>query len=226
MSYTTIYFDLDNTLLDFTLTEYKAIKQLLSLHKLPDDDETAKTYSAINQSFWEAFERGDIKKEEIFAGRFKKLLEVIGKDGEPERMAKDYFGFLAAGHDVIDGAFRVLEWLKAEGFKVYATTNGIAATQFRRVKESGLEPLFDGVFVSEEALHQKPEKEYFQYVMEHTEEKNVKNILIVGDSQSSDILGGINSGIDTCWYNPKGKKGKHFSKYEIASLEELTKILK
>ena len=65
--YTTIYFDLDNTLLDFTKTEYKAIKKLLSMHNLPDGDDVAKLYSVINQSFWEAFERGDIKKQEIFA---------------------------------------------------------------------------------------------------------------------------------------------------------------
>ena len=71
-------------------------------------------------------------------------------------------------------------------------------------------------------MHQKPEKEYFQYVMDNTPEKNASNILIIGDSQSSDILGGINAGIDTCWYNPKGKKGEHFSKYEIRTLEELT----
>ncbi|MBR4072483.1 MAG: YjjG family noncanonical pyrimidine nucleotidase [Clostridia bacterium] len=225
-NYTTLYFDLDNTLLDFTKSEYKAIKKLLLMHSLPDDDDIARLYSRINQSFWEAFERGDIKKEEIFAGRFKKLLEVLEKDGDPQAMAKDYFECLAAGHDVMDGAFLILNWLRDNNYKVYATTNGVAYTQYRRIRESGLEPLFDGIFVSEEAHHQKPEKEYFYYVMENTPEKDKSKILIIGDSQSSDILGGINSGIDTCWYNPKGEKGEHYSKFEIASLEELTKILK
>ena len=224
--YTTIYFDLDNTLLDFTKTEYKAIKKLLSMYNLPDGDDVAKLYSAINQSFWEAFERGDIKKQEIYAGRFRKLLEELNESKDPEAMATDYFECLAAGHDVMEGAVEILEWLRNNGYKIYATTNGVAQTQYRRIKESGLEPLFDGIFVSEEANHQKPEKEYFHYVMENSDEKDKSKILIVGDSQSSDILGGINSGIDTCWFNPKGQKSEYYSKFELKELEELTKILK
>ena len=132
---------------------------------------------------------------------------------------------LSEGYDVIDGAFEILKYLREKGYKIYATTNGVAFTQYKRVKNSGLEPLFDGVFVSEEAGHQKPEKEYFDYVTEHTDEKDRDKILVIGDSQSSDILGAVNSGIDSCWYNPKNAKTTHFSQYEISSLEELKKIL-
>lgn len=223
--YTTIYFDLDNTLLDFTQSEYKAITRLLSMYSLPSDDKTAKTYSAINQTFWEAFERGDIKKQDIFAGRFKKLLSVLGEDRDAEAMAKDYFFYLSEGYDVIEGAFQILKLLRERGYKIYATTNGVAVTQYKRVKNSGLEPFFDGVFVSEEAGYQKPQKEYFDFVIDRTEEKCRENILIIGDSQSSDILGGINAGIDTCWYNPHKATALYFSKYEISSLDELKKIL-
>lgn len=223
--YTTLYFDLDNTLLDFSKSEYKAIKKLLNMYSLPDSDEVAFAYSKINQTFWEAFERGDIKKEEIYAGRFEKLLEYLDESRDAEAMAKDYFNCLSAGHDIVDGAEDILKHLKAKGYNIYATTNGVAHTQYKRVKESGLEYLFDGVFVSETTGHQKPEKEYFEYVISHTPEKDKSKILIIGDSQSSDILGGINAGIDTCWYNPKSHKATHFSKYEIRTLSELEKIL-
>ena len=224
-NYTTIYFDLDNTLLDFNKTEYKAIIKLLNKHSLPATDEVAHSYSKINQSFWEAFERGDIKKEEIFEGRFKKLLEYLNEQRDTAIMAEDYFEFLAEGHDVVDGAFEILWYLKERGYKLCATTNGVAKTQYKRIKESGLEKYFDGIFVSENAGHQKPEREYFDYVLENSEEKNRDNILIIGDSQSSDILGGINSGIDTCFYNPKHKKAEYPSAFEISSLLELKEIL-
>lgn len=223
--YTTIYFDLDNTLLDFTKSEYKAIRKLLVMYGLKSDDETAKIYSEINKSFWEAFERGEIKKEEIFSGRFKKLLSVLDEERDSVAMGKDYFSLLSEGYDVVDGAFEILKFLRENGYKIYATTNGVAMTQYKRVKNSGLEPLFDGVFVSEEAGHQKPEKEYFDYVMANTDEKNRENILVIGDSQSSDILGAQNAGLDSCWYNPKDAKSTYFSNYQISSLSELQKIL-
>lgn len=223
--YTTLYFDLDNTLLDFTKSEHTAIKKLLCMYNLPSDDETAKIYSEINRSFWEAFERGDIKKEEIFAGRFKKLLSVLCEERDSEAMGKDYFGLLSEGYDVVDGTFEILKFLKDCGYKIYATTNGVSFTQYKRVKNSGLEPYFNGIFVSEEAGHQKPEKEYFDYVINNSDEKIRENILVIGDSQSSDILGAKNAGIDACWYNPNGEKPKYFSKYQISSLLELKKIL-
>lgn len=223
--YSTIYFDLDNTLLDFTKSEHKAIKKLLDMYGLKSDDQTAKLYSEINRGFWEAFERGEIKKEEIFAGRFKKLLSVLGETRDSTAMSNDYFSLLSEGYDVVDGAFEILKFLRDNGYKVYATTNGVAFTQYKRVKNSGLKPFFDGVFVSEEAGHQKPEKEYFDYVMENSDEKNREKILVIGDSQSSDILGAKNAGIDSCWYNPVKAQPTYFSKYQISSLKELEKIL-
>ena len=223
--YTTIYFDLDNTLLDFTKSEHTAITSLLKLYNLPHDDETAKLYSEINASFWKAFELGEIKKEEIFSGRFVKLLESLGEERDPKAMGEDYFKLLSEGYDVIEGAFQVLEYWRDKGYKIYATTNGVAFTQYKRIKNSGLEPLFDGIFVSEEAGHQKPEKEYFDYVIDNTDEKCRDNILVIGDSQSSDILGALNAGLDSCWYNPNGGKNKHPSTYIIDNLFELKKIL-
>ena len=84
---------------------------------------------------------------------------------------------------------------------------------------------FNKIFVSEEAGHQKPEKEYFDYVISNIPEKDRTKMLIVGDSQSSDILAGINSDIDTCWYNPKGNKAKYSSKFVISTLLELKELL-
>ena len=223
--YSSIFFDLDNTLLDFHKAENRAIKKVLSKHGLPASEEIANIYSQINKSYWERFEKGEIEKSEIFEGRFKTLFKVIGCEGDTAAIQKDYFVFLSEGCDKVDGAIEILEYLKNNGYKIYATTNGVALTQFKRIKNSGLEPYFDKVFVSEDTGHQKPEKEYFDYVIANIPEKDKTRMLIIGDSQSSDILGGVNSGIDTCWFNINGSDPKYKSQYEISALSELKGIL-
>ncbi len=223
--YTTIYFDLDNTILDFTATEYNAIKQLLKLHNLPHSDDIIAKYSAINQSWWERFEKGEIEKSEIFAGRFKTFLEFYGLCGDPQKMADDYFGLLAAGHDVIENADVTVKTLKERGYTICITTNGVCKTQYRRIDECGLKEYFDYIFVSEDAGHQKPDVKYFEYAMSNSPEKDKSKIIVVGDSLSSDIKGGINFGVDTCWLNAKSKPSTLKPTYEIANIMQILDIL-
>jgi 2-haloacid dehalogenase len=225
MKYTSLFLDLDNTLLDFNKAEYYAAKKLFEKYGLPCDDEAIKTYSEINHSFWKRFESGEIKKDEIYENRFKAFCERFGKTADTAQMSKDYFINLSEGAYTVEGTFDVLDYLKAKDYKLYATTNGMSLTQYKRIEKSGLGPYFDKVFVSEDAGHQKPEKEYFEYVLKNIPEKDKSKILIVGDSQSSDILGGINIGIDTCWFNPEKIVGKYIPNYEIRNLFELKELL-
>ena len=192
---------------------------------MPVSDEIIAKYSAINQTWWERFEKGEIEKSQIFEGRFKTFLEFYGFKASSEKMSADYFGLLASGHDVIDGAEAVLKYVKNNGYTVCITTNGISKTQYRRIAESGLKRYFDYVFVSEQAGHQKPEKEYFDYVMANSPEKDKSKIIVIGDSQSSDILGGINFGVDTCWLNPKGQEAVNIPTYEIENILQIKNIL-
>lgn len=217
--------DIDNTLLDFYKAESVAVKKVLKNNELPFDDKTVKLYSDINKSYWERFERGEIPKNTIFAGRFETLLKTLKVSGNPQKIADEYCGYLAEGYFKIDGADKILDYLKSRGYKLYATTNGFTFTQFRRIKYSGLEPYFDMIFVSEETGYQKPEKGYFEYVISKIPENDKSKMLIIGDSQSSDILGGINIGIDTCWFNNLKLEPKYHSKYEITDLTELKNIL-
>ncbi len=225
MIYSSLFLDLDGTLLDFLKAESKAAAKVLNKHGLPSDDDTVKLYSKINQSYWERFERGEISKGDIFEGRFKTLAEKLGVTANTKAISEDYFLLLSEGHYTIEGAFELLDYLKKKGYKLYATTNGVALTQFKRIKKSGIDIYFDKVFVSEEVGFQKPDKRYFEYVINHIPEKNKHRMLIIGDSQSSDILGGINSEIDTCWYNPTNLPAKYKCKYEVSSLKEIQNIL-
>lgn len=224
-TYTSLFLDLDNTLFDFNMAESVSIRKVLKKHNLPFDDFAVNTYSNINRTFWKKFEKGEIEKKEIFEGRFKALLNEFKLSGDTKEISIDYFTELSESYYTVEGTFDILNYLKSNEYKLYATTNGISLTQFKRIKGSGLDAYFDGVFVSEDAHHQKPEKEYFDYVINHIPEKNKSRILIIGDSQSSDILGGINSGIDTCWYNPNFLEPSYNSKFVIHSLKELKEIL-
>ncbi len=225
MKYTTLFLDLDNTLLDFSKAEAVSIRRVLSEHGLPFDDDAVEVYSKINRGWWERFENGEIPKEMIYEGRFISFCEHYGLTADTKTMAVKYTTYLGESNYTIDGVFEVLDYLKARGYYFCATTNGLCTTQYSRIKGSGLEPYFDGVFVSEDAGSQKPDTEYFDYVIDKIPEKDKSKMLVVGDSQSSDILGGINSGIDTCWYNPQKVKGKYMPTYEIKSLQQLKEIL-
>lgn len=223
--YTSLFLDLDNTLLDFNLAEKESIKKVLKKYSLPSDDFAVKTYSEINASFWERFERGEIEKSEIFEGRFKTLLNFFNAERDVCAISKDYTKNLSECCFKVEGTDEILDYLKEKGYFLYATTNGNSFTQYNRIEKSGLNYYFDKVFVSEDAGHQKPEIEYFDFVIQNIPEKDKSKMLIIGDSQSSDILGAINSKIDCCWFNPNKSIGKYKSDYEISSLLELKKIL-
>ncbi len=225
MKYTSLFLDLDNTLLDFNMAEKQAVKRVLADHGLPAGDETASLYSAINKSYWERFERGEIPKSAIFVGRFETLLEKLDRTGDAAAISETYCRYLSDGFFTVDGAFALLDYLKEKGYRLYATTNGLSSTQYKRIDGSGLRPYFDGIFVSEDAAAQKPQKEYFEYVIAHIPEKDRSHMLVLGDSQSSDILGGINAGIDTCWFNPTRQPARFAATYEIHDLADLKTIL-
>ena len=225
MEYTTLLLDLDNTLLDFSKSEEWAITKTLEEFGLPSDSETARLYSEINNSYWKRFEKGEIPKNAIFEGRFKTLLSVLKREGDTKLISEFYCKCLSNTYFKVEGADEVLTYLKNKGYKLYATTNGFAFTQKNRIEKSGLKKYFDAVFISEDLNAQTPEKEYFEACIRGIPEKNKSKILIVGDSQSSDILGGINVSIDTCWFKQSSETAKYHSKYTIENLKKLTEIL-
>ncbi len=222
--YTTLLMDVDDTLLDFGAAEAAAIRFLFSSRGYPVDDSLVAHYSRINKCFWRRFERGEIPKEAIFAGRFAKLFAERGIEADPQAFANGYMDALSRQHFLIPGALELCQKLRGQ-FALYIVTNGVATTQYRRIEESGLKPYFQGIFVSEEAGSQKPSRDYFRYVFDRIAEKDLNRVIIVGDSLSSDMRGGIDAGIDTCWYNPHGLTTDLPVTYTIERLEQLPALL-
>ncbi len=221
--YTTLLFDADNTLLDFFAAEARAIEITCNHFSIPFSLEVGKIYSQINDSFWKKFEKGEIKREEISIGRFAKFVETMNSDADPLALSEFYIEELSNGNMIIEGADKLCETLSKK-YDMYIVTNGHASVQKRRFGTSPLPKYFKKSFISEEIGFKKPQKEYFDIVFKELPEKDKSKICIIGDSMSSDILGGINAGIDTCFYNRFNSPKIYEPTYEVENFDEMLKI--
>ncbi|RDU35695.1 noncanonical pyrimidine nucleotidase, YjjG family [Neobacillus piezotolerans] len=224
--YKTLLFDVDDTLLDFAAAEKIALEMLLEGQKVKVTPEIKELYKKVNSGLWAAFEEGKLSRDEVLNSRFSHFFQEIGHEVDGALLEVSYRSYLDEGHDLLDGALELVTDLQGR-FDLYIVTNGVSRTQYRRLQDSGLLPLFKGIFISEETGYQKPMKEFFDFVFSRIPEISLEETLIIGDSLSSDIKGGNQAGIDTCWFNPlmKANRTGIAPTYEIHSLAELYRIL-
>ncbi len=223
-----ILWDIDGTLLNFLHAEYVSIKKCFEMFNLGEcTDEMIARYSVINRKYWERLERGEISKQEVLIGRFKEFFEkenisiecIVDFNREYQYALGDTICFN-------DNGFELIQELKGK-VKQYAVTNGTKVAQDRKLDKSGLRMLFDGIFISEEIGIEKPGKGFFDVVRKEIGDYEDDEILIVGDSLTSDMQGGNNAGIKCCWYNPKGQKNSRNLRidYEISNLQQVKNII-
>lgn len=201
--YSILLLDADDTLLDFRTAERHALERLFRLHGYEPTPERTALYSTLNRELWDRLERGEMEREEILRVRFPRLLDRLGWPGDGEEWEWQYREGLAQGHELVEGALEVCRML-SKSRRLYILTNGVAHTQCARLKASGLLPYLRRVFVSEEAGAQKPDRAFFRHVFQQIPDFRPDRALMVGDSLLSDMKGGHDAGVDTCWYNPKG----------------------
>ncbi len=204
MRYDVILFDADGTLFDFHRSEYEAIKETFESFGIKADDELIADYSRINDSLWKMLERGEIEKSVLLYRRFELVCEKYSFDADAKLMAKAYMEALSHKAYLIDGAEALCRDLFGK-VRMYIVTNGVDFIQKRRYAKSGIGQYFECAFISGEIGYEKPSVEYFEHVAKNIANFDKSRALIVGDSLTSDIKGGIGYGIDTCWYNPCGK---------------------
>lgn len=227
MSYTTLLFDADGTLFDYRRSSFGALRETLEYLGAPFSEEINETYQRINQSLWDELEQGKITREELRVRRFERFFLTQNIPVErADEADKFYMNVLGGGNYLLPGAEELIKSLFGK-YKIYIITNGTSSVQRKRFNGSAICDFLDDIFISDEIGIQKPMKGYFDYVTEHIPEKELRNMLIIGDSLTSDIQGGNNAGIDTCWFNPSGKDNNSEAKptYEIKKLTDLYEIL-
>ena len=221
--YTTLLFDADETLLDFPASERAALKGVLEHFSVPYTEELRATFSSINLALWKQLEKGLVTRDVIRLRRFEQFARAAKISADPKEMSALYVELLGQSCFVLEGAAELCKRL-SEKYELYIVTNGIGIVQQSRLAKSGLLPCFKGVFVSEEIGSQKPDKKFFDFIFEKIPEKNKEKVIIIGDSMTSDILGGINAGIDTCFFNPWGREEIYKPTYTVSSYHELESL--
>lgn len=226
--YTTVFWDLDQTLLDFDRSMEYALQAVFAQYGLKINEEMTARYSVINRSYWLRLESGELSKEQVTVGRFRTFFEELGiTHVSPEELNVDYQRELGSVFFFMEGAKELVALLKERGYRQYVVTNGVNATQANKMRLSGLDRIMDGVFVSELMGYPKPRKEFFDGCFAALSDVDRNKCILVGDSLTSDMRGAENAGIASCWFNPE-KQEKDVdvrTDYEIRLLEELISIL-
>lgn len=222
-----ILWDIDGTLLNFHMAEKAAIRSLFARFGLGTcTDEMLKRYSTINAGFWKKLEKGELTKPQILIGRFETFFREYGLDISCAPAFNEAYQ-PALGDTVCfnPGGLEAVKALKGK-VKQYAVTNGTLVAQRKKLAASGLDTLLDGVFISDVIGIEKPNIGFFQAVWKEIGNFSPDEVLIVGDSLTSDIKGGNNAGIKTCWFNPDRSPAPADLQidYDIQELGEVLKI--
>ena len=226
MSIKYLFLDLDDTILDFHKAERIAIARTFEHFGLEPTEAVLARYHEINRIHWERLERGEETRQQVLENRFADLFAEMGVDADPAAVAKGYENNLGIGHYYLPGAQEAVQSLHRK-YKLYLASNGTAVVRDSRLESAGLNPYFERVFISQRVGFDKPSKEFFEAAFAAIPNFDPEEAMMVGDSLTSDILGGIHAGIRTCWVNADHRPGNPAIKpdYEIASITELEALL-
>jgi putative hydrolase of the HAD superfamily len=221
-----IIFDADETLFDFSKSEKVALEKAMKDNDLEyDESYHLPLYKDINIKIWKEFEEGKITQKELKVDRFQRFLDRLGERRDAHLFADYFMSHLAEASYLFDGVVELIVELSKK-YRLVIVTNGLTRVQKHRVRESEIAHYFERIIISEEIGYKKPDPLIFVEGLKGLEPVDKSEMIIVGDSLTSDIPGGINFGIDTVWYNPSGKENTSGLKptYEISNLKQLKEI--
>lgn len=220
-----LFLDLDDTILDFHKAERIALANTIREFGVEPAEEVLHRYHLINKWHWEQLELGKLTRAEVLVNRFDVLFRELGMEVDAQACARAYEKNLSIGHYFLPGAEEAVDRLHKK-YRLFLASNGTASVQKGRMTSANLYRFFEKVFVSQEIGHNKPSKAYFDRCFAQIPGFDPKKAMIVGDSLSSDIQGGINAGIATVWVNPEHKEcGAIRPDYEIEALSQLEALL-
>ena len=221
-----LFLDLDDTILDFHKAERLAIAKTFRDFGIDPTDEVLHRYHLINKACWERLERNEWTREQVLVNRFGILFGEYGVDADPAACARAYEKNLSIGHYFLPGAEEAVDRLSKK-YRLFLASNGTASVQKGRMTSANLYRFFEKVFVSQELGANKPSEEFFSRAFAQIPDFDPKKAMMVGDSLTSDILGGIRAGMRTCWVNPghAAARADIPADYEIESLAQLEALL-
>ena len=221
-----LFLDLDDTILDFHKAERIALSKTLAGFGLEPTEEVLARYHVINRLHWERLERGELTRDQVLEGRFRVLFTELGHPVDAVAVTRCYERNLGIGHYFLPGAQEAVQRLH-EKYRLFLASNGTASVQHARLTSAGLYPYFEKVFISQDIGHNKPSKEYFDVCFSQIPGFDPEKAMMVGDSLTSDILGGIRAGIRICRVNPHHLPPRQDipADFEIENLSQLEGLL-
>lgn len=202
MSYTHLLFDMDDTILDFQKAQIQSFKSVLKSYGIQFNSEAYCIYEEINHDLWRKFDAGHVTKDYVQITRFDQFFKRIGYSIDGNEANEVYQSALSTQTFTVPYAEEVCAKL-SKSHKLFIVTNGVGKTQEKRFRSSSVFPYFSEIFISEKIGVSKPNEAFFLKVFSSINFNSPENILLIGDSLSSDIKGANNIGIDCCWFNPK-----------------------
>lgn len=227
-------FDLDQTLLDFHASEYKALMIVLRKHGLSFSEEIYRSFRACNNSLWLELEKGRITRTELFTKRFVDIIKRCGGDPaqfDPLAINDEFVRTMSVNGVLLDGALDLVKMLRETiaDSRIYIITNGVNVNAEGRISSTGLDRYIEHLFVSEDIGAAKPSEEYFNICLEKIGEPR-ESCIVIGDSLSSDMLGAKNASLCSVWFMPTGNVEEAVKEYDIDfcafSFSELYEILR
>ena len=224
--YPWLFFDADGTLFDYNRAEAIAFRKAFELLKFPFQEGHLGIYQKINRDLWQALERREITPAALRVRRFEQLLEALQLSGSADELNVAYVEQLGLCTELMDGAYEILRTFH-ERCRIAIVTNGLEAVQRSRLRHSMIHPFITELIISEEVGAAKPHPAFFDAAFAQTGNPAKSDVLIIGDSLTSDMQGGVDYGIDTCWYNAGGEANPSglVLTYEIQDLHELLEII-
>lgn len=219
--YKYVLIDLDNTLLDFNAAEHEALSKVFESEQMELTEEMFTRYKNINSKLWADLELGKITRKALLDTRFEQFFKSIGIEVDGVRKEAIFREGLNNSHVLIEGAEDLLQYIKAKGIIICSASNGVYHTQMQRMKASGIYQYFDYHFISEKIGYEKPDIRFFEHCFEILQINDKTEVLMIGDTISSDILGAKNAGIDSCYYG----EGETDATYTVHTLNDLKDII-
>jgi len=225
MKYKWILLDADGTLFDYEYAERHSLELMFRENGIRFRKEYLLEYHRVNEELFRCLEKGTVTPDELRIVRFERLFSKYGIKSNAAEVSQQYLSHLSNISRLFPSAFETVEAL-SQGVNIAIVTNGMTEVQKKRISSSGLSPFISAVIISEDAGTAKPSEKFFSFVFDRIGNPDKKLVLIAGDSLTSDIKGGYEFHIDTCWYNP-GELSNHLGidiDYEIKELNELLSI--